>query len=264
MDKTPELTAEDKARLETWRKLWATKVTEPEVIPNWQEVHDICEESYAALPPNYGFFHLICSPEVINYGPRIYIVGNVTSKCMCNILHQMDPTFEKMHELITNGINTCHEHWLVAMEKRDSDKKHRYRYMDKYFGKGNARLLKIEDPNHFLNTLLYILGSTSSNGVACHNFGMGLSQETKKAIRTKVMEHNDKYKIKKEKLSRFYKRTAAKVAATEEDNKPKTVEQKIADIKLFKSTTKAYKPPARLIEPMDESDSESSVYDSDD
>ena len=64
MDKTPELTAEDKARLETWRKLWATKVTEPEVIPNWQEVHDICEESYAALPPNYGFFHLICSPEI--------------------------------------------------------------------------------------------------------------------------------------------------------------------------------------------------------
>ena len=238
------LTEKEQERLTKWKELWSLRAQESTTIFDYKEVHQLCEEAYAALPSNYKFYHLICSPKVTNYGPRIYIVANVSAKCMCNILIGIEPTFEKLEELLENGVDTCHEHWLVAMETRPDDRKHRHRYMSQWFGKGNARLLPIGDKNHFLNTYLYVLGATSSNGVACHNGGRGISQETKKEIRDAIMKMDKSYRVPKAKLHRFYKKTGK--PGEEEDDR---LEQ-VRPVKIYRPDHKAKNLPPKEPEPL--------------
>ena len=194
-------------RLAGWTALWETMVKPADHMPSAEDIRDMCNAAYDNLPAGWAFYHLICHPDVTDYGPKIVIVGNFNAKCMCNILTNFEPTVEALEELVNDGHRSCHEHWIVAMKTEKSDVANRHRYMQKYFGKGNARLKTIKNKNHFLNTVLYVRGRQASNGVSCHNFGVGLSQEEKKKLRDDVMALDPSYRITKHQLSKFYKKT---------------------------------------------------------
>jgi hypothetical protein len=203
----------DKALAETrlagWRVLWEKMMSPPlhAEIPSSKDVYDMCEAAYKNLPEDWKFYHLICSPDVASYGPDIVTVGMFSAKCMCNILQNWEPTVENLEKFITEGTEYCHEHWIVAMKSKKNDSAHRHRYMARWFGKGNARLLQLKDKNHFLNTVLYIRGAQASNGVNCHNHGVGLSQQEKMQIRNDVIKMDSSYLCKRGKLSRMYKKS---------------------------------------------------------
>lgn len=194
-------------RLAGWTALWETMVKPADHMPSAEDIRDMCNAAYDNLPAGWAFYHLICHPDVTDYGPKIVIVGNFNAKCMCNILTNFEPTVEALEELVNDGHRSCHEHWIVAMKTEKNDASNRCRYMQKYFGKGNARLKAIKNKNHFLNTVLYVRGRQASNGVSCHNFGVGLSQEEKKKLRDDVMALDPSYRISKHQLSKFYKKT---------------------------------------------------------